>query len=80
METQVPQWGEANRPRVFEFPRLLDRELKNRSFIAGDHYTVATSRRWSRSISCARQTDLPEEFINLPPLHGTSRRAAERDA
>ncbi|MBV8834964.1 MAG: glutathione S-transferase family protein, partial [Alphaproteobacteria bacterium] len=40
-EAQVPEWGEANRPRVFDFLGLLDRELKNRMFVAGDHYSVA---------------------------------------
>src|SRR6266516_6711127 len=29
MEAQVPEWGEANRPRVFEFLALLDRELRD---------------------------------------------------
>jgi glutathione S-transferase len=38
---QVPAWAEANRPRVSEFLAFLDGELKNRSFIAGDRYTVA---------------------------------------
>jgi glutathione S-transferase len=38
---QVPAWAEANRPRVMEFLALLDRELKDRPFIAGDRYTVA---------------------------------------
>jgi glutathione S-transferase len=38
---QVPAWAEANKPRVLEFLALLDRELKDRPFIAGDRYTVA---------------------------------------
>lgn len=38
---QVPAWADANKPRVMEFLALLDRELKDRRFIAGDHYTVA---------------------------------------
>ncbi len=38
---QVPAWAEANKPRVMEFLVLLDRELKDRKFIAGDRYTVA---------------------------------------
>jgi glutathione S-transferase len=38
---QVPAWAEANKPRVMEFLALLDRELKDRRFIAGDRYTVA---------------------------------------
>lgn len=38
---QVPAWAEANKPRVAEFVAILDRDLKDRSFVAGDRYTVA---------------------------------------
>jgi glutathione S-transferase len=38
---QVPAWAEANKPRVLEFVALLDRELVNRPFVAGDKFTVA---------------------------------------
>jgi len=38
---QVAAWGEANKPRALEFLALLDCELKDRRFIAGDHYSVA---------------------------------------
>jgi glutathione S-transferase len=41
IDPQVPAWGEANRPRVFAFLQFLDRELKNRAYIAGENYTVA---------------------------------------
>jgi glutathione S-transferase len=38
---QVPAWAEANKPRLADFLALLDRELKDRRYIAGDRYTVA---------------------------------------
>jgi len=38
---QVPDWGEANKPRVLAFLELLDRELKDRAHIAGADYSVA---------------------------------------
>jgi glutathione S-transferase len=38
---QVPAWAEANKPRIAEFLRLLDGELKTREFIAGDRFSVA---------------------------------------
>jgi glutathione S-transferase len=38
---QVPAWGEANKPRVFDFLQFLDRELKDRPFVAGTQYCVA---------------------------------------
>jgi glutathione S-transferase len=38
---QVAAWGEANKPHVTNFLKLLDGELARRSFIAGGRYTVA---------------------------------------
>jgi len=70
MEAQVPQWGEANRPRVFEFLALLDRELKDRMFIAGDHYTIADITGLV-AVDFMRPAKLimPEEFVNLRRWH-----------
>jgi glutathione S-transferase len=41
VDPQVPAWGEANKPRVFDFLQFLDRELQSRPFVAGQAYTVA---------------------------------------
>lgn len=41
VDPQVPAWGEANKPRVMQFLEFLDGELKDRSYVAGDRYTVA---------------------------------------
>jgi glutathione S-transferase len=38
---QVPAWADANKPRILEFIRFLDRELKDRPFVAGNGFTVA---------------------------------------
>jgi glutathione S-transferase len=38
---QVAEWGEANKPRVFEFLQFLDGELKHRPYMAGAQYSVA---------------------------------------
>ena len=38
---QVPEWAEANKPRVMDFLRVLDAELEDRPFVAGDRYSVA---------------------------------------
>src|SRR5262249_61955420 len=38
---QVPAWAEANKPRILEFIALLDSELRDRPFLAGDAFTVA---------------------------------------
>ncbi|MEQ8589652.1 MAG: glutathione S-transferase [Roseitalea porphyridii] len=38
---QVPEWGEANKPKATAFLELLDQELADREFVAGDRFTVA---------------------------------------
>ena len=38
---QLPDWADSNKPRVTEFLEILDRELKDRRFVAGARYTVA---------------------------------------
>ncbi len=38
---QVPEWGEANKPKVVDFLRFIDGELAGREFIAGDAYSIA---------------------------------------
>jgi glutathione S-transferase len=38
---QVAEWAEANRPRVVEFLQLLNGELKDRRYVAGNNYSVA---------------------------------------
>jgi glutathione S-transferase len=40
-DPQVAGWGEANKPRIFEFLQFLDDELKSRPYLAGADYTVA---------------------------------------
>jgi glutathione S-transferase len=55
VDPQVPQWGEANKPRVMQILEFLDRELKDRAgrarrrnlqrngvaYVAGADYTAA---------------------------------------
>jgi len=37
----VPAWAEANKPRIFEFLDVMNSQLKDHRFIAGDSFTVA---------------------------------------
>ena len=41
VDPQVPAWGEANKPRIFEFLQFLDGELGGRPYVAGEQFTVA---------------------------------------
>jgi glutathione S-transferase len=38
---QIPEWGEANKPKAVAFLHLLDAELAGREFAAGDAYSIA---------------------------------------
>jgi glutathione S-transferase len=38
---QIAEWGEANKPKAVGFLKLLDEELADREFVAGDAYSIA---------------------------------------
>lgn len=38
---QIPEWGEANKPKAIEYLHMLDRHLAGSRFIAGENYTIA---------------------------------------
>jgi glutathione S-transferase len=38
---QVPEWAEANKPKVLYYLDWLNGELASREFIAGDHFSIA---------------------------------------
>jgi glutathione S-transferase len=70
LEDQVPEWGEANKPRALEFLAFLDTQLRDRLFIAGDHYTVAdiTGLVAVDFMRPAKLT-IPEELTSLRRWH-----------
>ena len=41
VDPQVPAWGEANKPRIFDFLKFLDGELAQRTHVAGEAFSVA---------------------------------------
>jgi glutathione S-transferase len=38
---QIPEWGEANKPKAIASLRFFDGELASREFAAGDRYSIA---------------------------------------
>ncbi|MEZ5811075.1 MAG: glutathione S-transferase [Rhizobiaceae bacterium] len=68
---QVPEWGEANKPRAIDFMRLLDGELAARAFVAGDEYSIAdiTGMIAVDFLKPARIA-VPEELENLRRWYG----------
>jgi glutathione S-transferase len=67
---QVGAWGEANKPRVFDFLQFLDRELKNRPYVAGENYTVAdiTAMIAVDFMRVSKMT-VPDNFANVRRWH-----------
>src|SRR5947209_2063162 len=72
-EMEVPQvlaWAEANKPRILEFIALLDSELGDRSFIAGDAFTVADiTGLVAVDFMKPAKLAVPAEFENLKRWH-----------
>ncbi|MBU2193749.1 MAG: glutathione S-transferase [Alphaproteobacteria bacterium] len=67
---QVPDWGEANKPKAIEFLRLLDKELKEREFIAGDDYSVADiTGLVALDFMKPARIAVPEELANVLRWH-----------
>lgn len=38
---QIPEWGEANKPKALEFLKLLDSALESHEFVVGDEFSIA---------------------------------------
>jgi glutathione S-transferase len=68
---QVPAWAEANKPRILEFMALLDSELRDRPFIAGEAFTVADiTGLVAVDFMKPAKLAVPDEFKNLKRWHG----------
>lgn len=63
---QLPEWGEANKPKAVEFLRFLDGELANREFVAGDSYSVADiTGMIAIDFMKPARIQVPDEFGNV---------------
>jgi len=70
MENQIPEWGEANKPRAIALLALLDRELAGRLYVAGEHYSVADiTGLVAVDFMKPAKLEVPEEFANLRRWH-----------
>lgn len=71
LEDQVPEWGEANKPRVMDFLQFLDGELAGRLYVTGDHYTVADiTGLIALDFMKPAKLAVPEELSNVRRWHG----------
>jgi glutathione S-transferase len=78
---QVPEWGEANKPKAIEFLYLLDRELAGREFAAGDSYSIADiTGMIAIDFMKPARIQVPEELGNVIRWHAALRARASADA
>jgi glutathione S-transferase len=67
---QVPEWAEANKPRVLEFLGILDAQLKDSRFIIGDRYMVADiTAQCAVDFMKPARLAVPEDLANLRRWH-----------
>lgn len=67
---QVPEWGEANKPKVIDFLALLDKELAVREFAAGDRFSIADiTGLIAIDFMKPARISVPEEFSNVRRWH-----------
>ncbi|MGB0411048.1 MAG: glutathione S-transferase family protein [Pikeienuella sp.] len=68
---QVPEWGEANRPRMEAGLRELDARLCVSPHVAGEHFSVADITAWvALDFMRVLRTPLPEGCDALAEWHG----------
>jgi glutathione S-transferase len=68
---QVPAWAEANKPRIQDFIALLDDELKDRPFVAGDAFSVADiTGLVAVDFMKPAKLAVPDELKHLKRWHG----------
>ena len=69
-QPQVPQWAEANKPRVLEFLTFLDGELKSRPYAAGKHFTVADiTGLVAIDLMKPAKLSVPEDMVHVRRWH-----------
>lgn len=67
---QIPEWGEANRPKAVKFMALLDEQLATNTFIAGEHFSIADiTLLVSVDFLKPAKITMPEQFGNLKRWH-----------
>jgi glutathione S-transferase len=63
---QVPEWGEANKPRVAEFLALLDQQLAANPFVAGERYSIADiTALVSIDLMKPAKLTIPDEMVSI---------------
>lgn len=71
---QVPEWGEANKPKVLDFLGMLDRHLGANEFAAGDYYSVADiTGLVAIDFMKPARIEVPESLVHVRRWHAALR-------
>lgn len=78
---QIPEWGEANRPKALAFLELLDLQLAGNEFIAGDRYSIADiTGVVSMDFMKPARIEKPEHLKNVMRWYGEIRSRSSTSA
>jgi glutathione S-transferase len=67
---QIPEWGEANKSKAVAFLKVLDGELAQREFAAGDAYSIADiTGLVAIDFMKPARIKVPEECVNVLRWH-----------
>jgi glutathione S-transferase len=67
---QVPEWGEANKPKVLEFLAILERHLADRQYLAGAFSVADITGLVALDFMKPARLSIPEEFAHVRRWHG----------
>jgi len=68
---QVPEWGEANKPKAVAFLRILDAQLAENRFVCGEAFTVADiTGLVAVDFMKPARIALPEDLTHVRRWHG----------
>jgi len=69
---QVPEWGEANKAKVFDFLAILDDHLSRHQFLCGDDFSVADiTGLVSLDFMKPAKLVVPEQLVHVRRWHET---------
>lgn len=68
---QVPEWGEANKPKVLDFLGLLDRHLADREYLAGSFSVADITGLVALDFLKPAKLAVPDKFVHVKRWHGT---------
>jgi len=67
---QIPEWGEANKPKALAFLRLLDAHLAENEFAAGEAYSIADiTGLCALDFMKPARIELPEDLTHVRRWH-----------